>query len=248
MSNIVQHSHGSNSNKKSNSSLLVVVISLISIVVVLFALNYFLTRGNKKNAAVIEKVTDNRQTIGDPNAKIKLVEYADFQCPACSQLAAIFPEVFNYINNKYGSTTLSLTYKYFPLVSIHANALLSAYSTEAAKEQGKFWEMHDVLFAKQSEWSEGLDAKSKIEGYAREMGLDMAKFIQDRDSQTTKDAVSAALVEATKLQLDHTPTVFMNGVEMTDLSLSASAIEKIIEDKLNMGVAATSTASSTLFQ
>ncbi len=233
MSNIIQHSRGANSNKKSNNSLLVIVVSLISIVVILFALNYFLTRGNKKNAEVIEKVADNRQTMGDPNAKIKLVEYADFQCPACSQLGAILPEVFNYINNKYGSTTLSLTYKYFPLVSIHANALLSAYSTEAAKEQGKFWEMHDVLFAKQSEWSEGLDAKSKIEGYAREMGLDMAKFIQDRDSQTTKDAVSAALVEATKLQLNHTPTLFMNGVEMTDLSLSASAIQKIIEDKIN---------------
>ncbi|MFO0743699.1 MAG: thioredoxin domain-containing protein [Candidatus Paceibacterota bacterium] len=244
MSNIIQHSHSSSSkDKKNGGSLFVIAISLLVIVLFLFGLNYFLNKNNKKNVNVIENVTDIRYTIGDPNAKIKLVEYADFQCPACSQLSAIFPEVFNYINNKYGSSTLSLTYKYFPLISIHKNALLSAYSTEAAKEQGKFWEMHDVLFAKQSEWSEALDAKSKIEGYAKDMGLDMAKFVLDRDSEKTKDIVNAALLEATKLQLNHTPTVFINGEEWTDLSLSAQAMEKFIEDKINSmdGVVATST-------
>ena len=242
MSNVIKHS-GSGKKEKSNGGLLVIVISLIALIVILFSLNYFLSRGNKKNATVVEKVVDNRYTMGDPNAKIKLVEYADFQCPACAQLSAIFPDVYSYINNKYGSTTLSLTYKYFPLVSIHQNALLSAYSVEAAKEQGKFWELHDVLFTKQSEWGEALDAQSKIEGYARDLGLDMSKFVIDRDSQKTKDTVSAALLEATKLQLDHTPTVFMNGVEMTDLSLSAPAIEKIIEDQLNGG-ATTSTSTN----
>ena len=235
MSNIIQHSHGNNSNKnkKNNGGLLVITISLLVIVLFLFGLNYFLNNDNKKNVSVIEKVVDNRYTMGDPNAKIKLVEYADFQCPACSQLSAVFPEVFNYINSKYGSSTLSLTYKYFPLIGIHKNALLSAYSVEASKEQGKFWQLHDVLFAKQSEWGEALDAKSKIEGYAKDLGIDMTKFVLDRDSQNTKDIVNAGLLEATKLQLSHTPTVFMNGEEMVDLSLSAPAIEKAIEDKIN---------------
>jgi protein-disulfide isomerase len=235
MSNIIQHSHGSNSNKnkKNGGGLLFIAVSLLALVLVLFGLNYFLNRSSKKNVNVIQKVVDNRYTMGDPNAKIKLVEYADFQCPACSQLSAIFPEVFNYINSKYGSTTLSLTYKYFPLISIHKNAMLSAYSTEAAKEQGKFWEMHDVLFAKQSEWSEALDAKSRIEGYAKDMGLDMTKFVLDRDSQNTKDIVNAALLEATKLQLSHTPTVFINGEEWVELSLSAESMEKFIENKIN---------------
>lgn len=245
MSNIIQHSHGSNSNKnkKNGGGLLFIAISLLVLVLFLFGLNYFLNRSSKKNVNVIQKVTDNRYTMGDPNAKIKLVEYADFQCPACSQLSAIFPEVFNYINSKYGSTTLSMTYKYFPLIGLHKNAMLSSYSTEAAKEQGKFWEMHDVLFAKQSEWGEALDAKSKIEGYAKDMGLDMTKFVLDRDSQNTKDIVNAALLEATKLQLSHTPTVFINGEEWIELSLSAQAMEKFIEDKINSigNVVATST-------
>ncbi|MDQ1281803.1 MAG: hypothetical protein QG630_154 [Patescibacteria group bacterium] len=237
MSNIVTHSHG---NKKGSNSLKVVVISLLVIVVLLFGLNFILSKQNKNSAEVVTKVGDARYTKGDPNAKIKLVEYSDFQCPACSIFAKVFPEVFNYINGKYGSTTLSLTYKHFPLVSIHKNALLSAYSSEAAKEQGKFWEMHDLLFGNQEDWGEALDAKAKIEEYAKNIGLDMPKFIADRDSDVTKDTVNRALIEATKLELDHTPTVYMNGEEIKNLSLSAKDIQKIIEDKLN-GAAASST-------
>ena len=238
MSNIIKHSHNSNKNQKEkNNSLLVIVVSLLLVIGLLFGLNYFLSNKNKNNVSVIEKVTDSRSTIGNEDAKIKLVEYADFQCPACAMFSKAFPSVINYINGKYGSSTLSLTYKYFPLVSIHKNALLSAYSAEAAKNQGKFWEMHDVLFEKQEDWGEALDAKSKIEGYARDLGLDMDKFILDRDSQNTKDAVNKSLLEATKLGLDHTPFIFMNGEEMKDLSLNADDIKKVIEDKINNVVA-----------
>lgn len=239
MSNIVTHSHGAQ-NKKGSNSLIVVVISLLVIVVLLFGLNFILSKQNTGNTEVITKVEDARYTLGNADAKIKLVEYADFQCPACSVFSKVFPEVITYINQKYGSSTLSLTYKYFPLVSIHQNALLSAYSVEAAKDQGKFWEMHDLVFEKQSDWSEALDAKSKLEGYAKSLGLDMTKFVTDRDSDVTKQIVDKALVEATKLQLDHTPDIYMNGVEIKNLSLTAKDIEKIIEDQLN-GVVASST-------
>lgn len=231
MSNVVTHTHNSSKNK-GNKSLLVVVISLVVIMSLLFGLNYFLSSKTKNNSSIVEKVTDNNYTMGDPNAKIKIVEYADFQCPACSVFSAVMPEVFNYINNKYGSSTMSITYKYFPLVSIHRNALLSAYSAEAAKNQGKFWEMNHKLFETQDDWGEALDAKSKIEGYARDMGLDMAKFVQDRDSEEAKKAVNEGLTESTKLGLTHTPFVFMNGVEMKDLQLTADYIEKTIEAKL----------------
>ena len=139
----------------------------------------------------------------------------------------------NNINSKYGSSTISLTFKYFPLVSIHSNALLSTYSAEAAKNQGKFWEMHDILFANIEEWGEARDAKSKIEGYARDMGLDMARFIQDRDSEVTKDIATNALREATKLALNHTPTIFLNGEELQNVPLSTEALQSIIEEKIN---------------
>lgn len=229
MSNVVTHQRH---EKNKNKSAAVVIVSIIAIIAILFGLNSVLTKKNKNNSVVVEKVSDSSYTMGDPNAKIKLIEYSDFQCPACKGFASVFPEVYSYINNKYGSSTLSLTYKYFPLISIHQNALLSAYSAEAARHQGKFWEMGAVLFEKQNDWENALDAKGKIEGYARDMGLDMAKFVQDRDSEETKNIVNAGLTEATKLGLDHTPFVFMNGMEMKDLRLDAKYIEGVIEAKL----------------
>ena len=100
--------------------------------------------------------------------------------------------------------------------------------------------MHDLLFGNQGDWGEALDAKAKMEEYAKSLGLDMTKFVADRDSEVIKQTVEGALLEATKLQLDHTPTIYMNGEEIKNLSLNAKEIEKLIEDKLN-GVVATST-------
>lgn len=229
MSNVVTHSH---KEKKKNNGAVTVIVTLLVIVLALFGLNYILNKSNKNNSEVVQKVADSSYTMGSENATVKLVEYSDFQCPACRAFAAVFPEVYSYINDKYGPDALSLTYKYFPLVSIHRNALLAAQSAEAARIQGKFWDLEKVLYEKQDEWGSALDAKSQIEGYVREMGIDMAKFIQDRDSQEVIDTVNAGLAEATKLGLNHTPTVFMNGIEMVDLELSADYIKKAVEDKL----------------
>lgn len=228
MVNVVTH----NKDKKKNNSAITIVVTLLVIVGLLIGLNKILNKNTKVNTAVVEKVLDSSYTLGSADAKIKLVEYADFQCPACAAFSSVFPQVYKDINSKYGSSTLSLTYKYFPLVSIHRNAILAAHSAEAARLQGKFWDIEPILFAKQDEWGETLDAKSKIEGYARDIGLDMAKFVTDRDAQQTEDTVNIALAEATKLGLDHTPTIFMNGVEMKDLQLSASYIEGVIENQL----------------
>lgn len=234
MTKVVEHNHSNKKTKKKNNGALVVIISLVAIIAILLGLNSFLSSKNKNNSTIVEKVSDQGLILGKKDAKFRLVEYADFQCPACATFSPILNNVFKDINAKYGEGTLSLTYKYFPLISIHQNALLSAYSAEAAKNQNKFWEMHDILFANQDLWGSALDAKSKIEGYARDLGLDMAKFVIDRDSQTTKDIVNASLKEATKLSLNHTPTIFLNGEELTNIDASKESIEKIIENKINL--------------
>lgn len=230
MSNVITHT---NKEKKKNKGAISIVITLLIIVLALFGLNYLLTKNNKNNIDTIQKVADNSYTLGSENAKIKIIEYSDFQCPACRAFSIVFPEVYSYINNKYGEDTLSLTYKYFPLTSIHKNAILSAESAEAARLQGKFWDLEKVLFEKQDEWGQALDAKSKIENYAKDIGLDIAKFIEDRDSQEVSNTVNSSLSEAIKLGLNHTPTVFMNGIEMENLELSPDYIKKVIEEKLS---------------
>lgn len=135
MANVITHHK---EGKKKNNSAITIIITLLVIVGVLIGLNKLLNQNTKVNTEVVEKVLDSSYTKGSPEAKIKLVEYADFQCPACAGFASIFPQVYKDINTKYGTGTLSLTYKYFPLVSIHRNAILAAKSAEAARLQGKF--------------------------------------------------------------------------------------------------------------
>lgn len=226
MTNIVKH------DKKKKNNLLTIFITIIIIIIIFIGLDKLINKGQKNNKEMVTKVLDNSYTKGDINAKVKLIEYADFQCPACRSLSPVLDSVFEEVNNKYGSTTLSITFKHFPLTSIHKNALLSAYSAEAARLQGRFWDFEKVLFEKQNEWGEALDAKSKIESYAKDMNLDMAKFITDRDSDSSRSIVNSALLEATKLKLNHTPTVFMNGEEMIDLQHNKDYIIKEIEKEL----------------
>ena len=95
-----------------------------------------------------DKITAEDWIKGEANAKITIVEYSDFQCPACSYFAAIMDS----ITAEFGSH-IQFSYRHFPLTSIHQNSMLAAQATEAAGLQGKFWEMHDILFINQKDWS-----------------------------------------------------------------------------------------------
>lgn len=227
MSKVIKHS-----KKKEKNQVLVVLSVVIAIILLLFGLNYILGKNNKGNIEVVESGIDLGKLKGSENAAVRIIEYSDFQCPACAAFTTVFDQVFDNILEKYGEDALSLTFKHFPLTSIHPNAVMAGYSSEAAKLQGKFWEMHDILFANQADWGNAMNAKSKIEGYARDMGLDMAQFLQDRDSKEVRKIVDDSLVEAKRLGLNHTPFVFMNGVEMENLRLDVGYIQNIIETKL----------------
>jgi hypothetical protein len=108
------------------------------ILVILFGLNSFLTKENKNNTELINKVAVENYLKGDKDAKVRLVEYADFQCPACASYSPVINKLYNDINTEYGSSSLAIAYKYFPLIQIHKNAMISAQSVEAAGMQGKF--------------------------------------------------------------------------------------------------------------
>lgn len=141
--------------------------------------------------------------------EITLVEFSDFQCPACLAVQAPLKQILAKYEGK-----VKLVYRHFPLLSIHKNAQVAAYASEAADMQGKFWEMHDLLFEKQQEWG-GLDnAQDKLVEYARTLELDETKFVADLESQEVKDRVSADLLAATRYRLSGTPTFYLNGVKV----------------------------------
>lgn len=184
-----------------------------------------------KSGSSVKKVSndlligkDSYQT--DPKAPVTLVEFGDYECPACS---AYKPLVKQALNDFPGQ--LNFVFRNFPLPQ-HANANVSSYAAEAAGLQGKFWEMHDKLYDTQKDWATSSDAKSIFLGYAKDMGLDVSKFTQDLDSQKIKDKVSRDEADGNLLNINSTPTFYINGVKIENLPGSYDAFKVIISDAL----------------
>jgi protein-disulfide isomerase len=196
-----------------------------AIIVFLFAY-YFYAMSSSSTPTSVESlvISTNDHMRGAKEAKVTLVEFADFQCPACGAYEPLVRQVL--ADNK---DTLKVVFRNFPLTQIHQNALPAAKAAEAAGLQGKFWEMHDMLFDKQAEWSKGLNARDFFLTYATTLGLDTKKFIADMDSQAIEDKILAEYKEGVKLGVQGTPTFFING-KMIESPGSLEALNKVVQD------------------
>lgn len=146
-------------------------------------------------------------TIGDPNSKVVVTEFGDYQCPAC---AAWHTFVKDTMLPKYQDKIL-FVFKNFPL-PIHKNAKAGAYAVEAAGLQGKFWEMHNIVYENQSEWENESNPNGKFEEYANRVGLNIDQWKKDRESSKIKDLVEKDTKLGEKLNLPGTPSFLVNGV------------------------------------
>lgn len=144
---------------------------------------------------------------GASTAKVSVIEYGDFQCPACGA----YEPVVQKLEAEYGSR-VEFVFRNFPL-PMHQNGMIAAQAAEAAGLQGKYWEMHDLLYAKQSEWSEAPNASVVVnffDTYAQSLGVDVKKFNTDINSDTVKARIQRDASMASTAQVDHTPTFFIN--------------------------------------
>lgn len=171
---------------------------------------------------------------GNPDAAVKLVEYSDFQCPACGQ----FEPYVEKIMDEYGDQ-IDFEYRHFPLLTIHQYALPAAIAAEAAAQQGKFWEMHDKLFAEQSVWSKSSTPSAYFEQYAKDLGLDVSLFKTHLQSSIISDAIKDSFNEARSRELTGTPTFFLNGEKMTYENFGD------FENAIKAAVEGTSTAATS---
>jgi cyclophilin family peptidyl-prolyl cis-trans isomerase/protein-disulfide isomerase len=156
----------------------------------------------------IPRIQADDWVTGGQDAGMVLVEYSDFQCPYCAQFTAVLLRL-----KKAYPDDLRVVFRHFPLKSIHDKAVITAQAAEAAGAQGKFWEMHDLLFGRQNEWSGvPLDQVNEILiGYARELDLDVERFAKDLEEGTFAALVEQRYGEAVAMGLGGVPTVFING-------------------------------------
>lgn len=179
-----------------------VIIGLITVVLFGGAIWYSSGATSKSNEGVV--ITEHIK--GNPEGKVTLVEYSDFQCPACAGFYSVAKEVVETYKDD-----VRFEYKHFPLVNIHRNAVAAAVAAEAAGQQGKFFEFHDMLFDNQESWSNLANPSVVFIQYAEELGLDIETFKRHLSSSVLKDKVMADFSEGRELGVAATPSFYLNG-------------------------------------
>jgi protein-disulfide isomerase len=157
---------------------------------------------------------------GNKNAPVTIVEFSDFQCPYCAQLGPTLNEV-----QKAYPKEVKLIFKHYPL-PFHNYAMLAAKATEAAKEQGKFWEMHDFVFQNLGKINEQL-----LKDFAQQLGLNVGKFSSDLASNKYDQIIQQDLGLGRSSDVAGTPTLFINGKRMQSRSVDdfKQAIDAILK-------------------
>ncbi len=164
---------------------------------------------------------------GTSAAPVEIEEFGDFQCPPCGQVHPMLKK----IEADYGSR-LRVVFRHFPLANIHKHAVDAARAAEAAARQGRFWEMHDLLYENQLKWSVATDVRALFVEYARTLGLDTEQFKRDMDAMDVNSRVIADQRRGASLGVTGTPTMFLNGREVPTASVTNDGLRAAIDTAL----------------
>lgn len=199
----------------------------IMAVLVLGFVGFIVFSKNSENNAGSTAGQTSKHTYGEGKKQVTLVEYGDFECPAC---AAYYP-VVKQVKEKY-KEDITFQFVNFPLTSIHLNAMAAHRAAEAADKQGKFWEMHDLLYEQRDSWISEGNAVSRLEKFAEQLGLDMTKFREDAASSSANDTIQADLKLGQEQKVTSTPTFFLDGKKLDNPPQDLDGFSKIIDEAI----------------
>ena len=166
-------------------------------------------------------------TAGPANAPLKLEEFGDFECPPCG----IFHPILKQMQEEFGDK-LQVTFREFPLVPTHQHALAAASAAEAAGLQGKFWEMHHMIYDHQNDWKKEFDVRPIFEGYAKQVGLDVERYKRDAEGDLVANRIMQDGKRGHSMGVKGTPTVFLNGREVNFDNLPAEKLRVVLQNEL----------------
>ncbi len=180
------------------------IIAILSILFLAFTIISIVA--SKQKASVPVKLSNSGWVTGNPRSKVTLTEFGDFQCPACK----LFEPIMRQMRTSYGSK-VKIVFKHFPLKSVHPNAMAAAKAAEAAGNQGKFWEYHDLLYDNQELWAGQTDPTDKFLEYAQQLKLDTELFKKDLQDKKFDDKINAQEDEGITVGVSGTPTIYVGG-------------------------------------
>lgn len=157
------------------------------------------------------KIQDDIPVLGNRDAKVTVVEFGDFQCPFCGEFHS---DVFKELSKTYFSGD-QVKFAFFDLPFLGEESVKASEASRCAGDQGKYWEYHNYLYEHQSGENEGAFADLNLKSFAQKLGLDTQAFNSCFDDRKYKSTVANSLVTADGYGIDSTPTIFINGKEMT---------------------------------
>lgn len=162
--------------------------------------------GESRNGNIADHVYGNK------DAKVRIIEYGDYQCPGCGQAY----QPVKTVVEKY-KDNVAFVFRNFPLPSLHPNARAAAAAAEAAGLQGKFWEMHDLLYSNQSSWENlsGTQRTDQFASYANQLGLNRDQFLKDITSSAVTDKIAYDQALGQKVGVSGTPSIYVNQKAIT---------------------------------
>lgn len=199
--------------------------AIIAVIILIFGGIVFF---NKKDAnAPATNAQPTSHIKGEGKAGVTLVEYGDFECPACGTYYPIVEQVVAKYEDQ-----IEFQFRHLPLIEAHQNALASHRAAEAAGNQNKFWEMYSLLYQNQLAWSRGGSASSTFERYATQLGLNLAQFKTDAASPATNDIINADIAEFRKTkEPKSTPTFFLDGKKIKPQP-TVESFSKLIDEAI----------------
>lgn len=183
-----------------------------------------------ERAATEEPSPDDDPSLGSEEAPVLIIAFSDYQCPYCRRF---HEQTFPDLKREFIDTgKVRFVHRDFPLTQIHRYAGLAALAAECADEQGRFWEMHDLLFRRQTEWASAADARERIEGYGQDLGLDGEALSQCIDDQSRAQEILKDLQDGVSYGVQGTPAFFINGQKLEGAQ-PFSAFKQVIEAELS---------------
>jgi protein-disulfide isomerase len=227
------------------------IIVLICIAVIVVAAGIILAITSAPDSKPAGQAADpqalarsHSQTLGPEDAKVTIVEFGDYQCPACGFAHPIVKEFFD----KHQDQSIRFVFRNFPLTSIHKNAFLASEAAEAASEQNRFWDMHNKLFDTQKEWENSTTPRDIFIQYAKDLGLNVDQFTESLNKRAFKEIIETDIKDGEALGVNSTPTFYVNGQKLSkiptleELEQMASAILSAPETQTPNGTATTSSS------
>lgn len=222
----------SSEKRKKIQSALIWVAIFLAIVGIIYWMVAASSSSNTKTGSGVAAVTSKDWVAGKSTAQVTLIEYGDFQCPACG---AYYPLVEGI--RDANKDTLRTVFREYPLISAHPNAQAAAQAAEAAGMQGKFWEMYTKLYSEQSAWSGAPDPQINFANYAQNINLNVDQWKKDQKSSAVKEKIAADVASGNAAGVDGTPSFFVNGERVTNPNSQAD-FQKIIDDAVKKSPAA----------